>query len=329
MAEVKTAQKQARSEWHYHPDLPIGNNPLFEFPWSARKIIAYHRDYWLTLSEVSFFLILALAGWYFHQSIITTGSEFSFGFAAQIYLRNLLITIVVAGGLHYALYARKAQDKETKYIAAFLHRGGGKFTFGNQLYDNMFYSLASGVTIWSAYEAGLIWLLSTNKIATLSFADAPIWFTAILLVTGIWIAFHFYIVHRLLHWGVLYDWVHSLHHRNVNVGPWSGISMHPVEHILYFSSLLIHLVIPSHPIHIMFHGYMLALSAVIGHTGFHELLVGKSRRIALGHFHHQLHHRYFECNYGSVDFPMDVWFGTFHDGTSEAKNRLKKRFRSS
>ena len=25
MAEVKTAQRQARSEWHYHPDLPIGN----------------------------------------------------------------------------------------------------------------------------------------------------------------------------------------------------------------------------------------------------------------------------------------------------------------
>ena len=329
MAEMTTEQKKARSEWHYHPDLPIGNNPIFEYPWSARNIIAYHRDYWLTLSEVSFFLILALAGWYFHQSTITAGGEFSLGFAAQIYLRNLLITIVVAGGLHYALYARKAQDKETKYIAAFLHRGGGKFTFGSQLYDNIFYSLASGVTIWSAYEAGLIWLLSTNKMTTLSFGDAPIWFTSILFVTGIWIAFHFYIVHRLLHWGVLYDWVHSLHHRNVNVGPWSGISMHPIEHVLYFSSLLIHLVIPSHPIHIMFHGYMLALSAVIGHTGFHELLVGKSRRIALGHFHHQLHHRYFECNYGSVDFPMDVWFGTFHDGTVEAKNRLKKRFRSS
>ena len=327
MSQDETTQNAPRAEWHYHPDLPIGNNPLFEFPWSLRKIIAYHRDYWLTLSEVSFFLILALVGWQFHQATLSVPESFSFGFFGHIYARNLLITLIVAGGLHYALYRRKSQDSETKYIAAFLHRGGGKFTFGNQLYDNMFYSLASGVTIWSAYEAWLIWQLSSGQSASLSFSASPLLFGGILFVTGIWIAFHFYLVHRLLHWGILYDFVHSLHHRNVNVGPWSGISMHPIEHMLYFSSLLIHLVIPSHPLHVMFHGYMLALSAVIGHTGFHELLVGKSQRIALGHFHHQLHHRYFECNYGSVDFPMDVWFGTFHDGTQAAKQRLKSRFR--
>ena len=327
MSQEKMKEEAPRAEWHYHPDLPIGNNPLFEFPWSLRKIIAYHRDYWLTLSEVSFFLILALLGWQFHQATLSVPETLSFGFFGQIYARNLLITLIVAGGLHYTLYQRKSQDTETKYLAAFLHRGGGKFTFGNQLYDNMFYSLASGVTIWSAYEAWLIWYLSSGQGASLSFAASPLLFALILFATGIWIAFHFYLVHRLLHWGILYDLVHSLHHRNVNVGPWSGISMHPIEHMLYFSSLLIHVVIPSHPLHIMFHGYMLALSAVIGHTGFHELLVGKSQRIALGHFHHQLHHRYFECNYGSVDFPMDVWFGTFHDGTQAAKQRLKSRFR--
>ena len=46
---------------------------------------------------------------------------------------------------------------------------------------------------------------------------------------------------------------------------------------------------------------MLALSAVFGHTGFDALLVKNKRCLAIGHFHHQLHHRYFECNYGSVD----------------------------
>ena len=125
--------------------------------------------------------------------------------------------------------------------------------------------------------------------------------------------------------GPLYRHVHSLHHRNVNIGPWSGISMHPIEHVIYFSSMLIHLVVPSHPVLIMFHGYMLSLSAIFGHTGFHEMMIGNRARVAVGHFHHQLHHRYFECNYGSVDFPLDVWFGTFHDGTPEARRRLKSR----
>lgn len=328
MADTKRQDTTAKTEWHFHPDLPIGNNPLFEFPWSLSKIIEYHRDYWLTLSEVSFFLALSVAGWLVHQSSLSGVASISADWAIQVYGRNLIITVVVAGGLHYWLYHRRRQAQETKYIATFLHRGGGKFSFGNQLYDNMFYSLVSGVTIWSAYEIFLLWWLASGQTAPLLLSSSPLLFVGILALTGMWIAFHFYLVHRLLHWGVLYDWVHSLHHRNVNVGPWSGISMHPIEHILYFSSMLIHLIIPSHPIHIMFHGYMLALSAIIGHTGFHELLMGGSRRVALGHFHHQLHHRYFECNYGSVDFPMDVWFGTFHDGTEQARQRLKGRLRS-
>ena len=101
--------------------------------------------------------------------------------------------------------------------------------------------------------------------------------------------------------------------------------MDPVEHMICFISLLVHLLVPSHPVLVMFHGYMLALSAIFGHTGFHDLLLGKSQRMMVGHFHHQLHHRYFECNYGSVDFPLDAWFGTFHDGSAAARQRLKEK----
>mgnify|MGYP002064732690 CR=1 FL=1 len=45
-------------------------------------------------------------------------------------------------------------------------------------------------------------------------------------------------------------------------------------------------------------------------------------RLKLGTFHHQMHHRYFECNYGSLEIPWDKWFGTFHDGTVEANEKL-------
>ena len=325
MEEVKPS---SRREWHYHPEVPIRNNPLFAMPWRWRDIIAYHRDYWLTLSEVSFFLLLALAGYFAHHATLEGQDSLAFGWAVQVYLRNLCLTLLVAGGLHNALYHKRTQQDKQKYVAAFGHAGGGRFTFGKQLYDNMFYSLASGVTIWSAYEIGLHYARASGFAPSLSFTASPLLFVAIIGATGMWIAFHFYWGHRLLHWGTFYDLVHSLHHRNVNIGPWSGISMHPIEHVIYFSSLLIHLVIPSHPIHIMFHGYMLALSAIIGHAGFHALFIKGSPRAALGHFHHQLHHRYFECNYGSVDFPLDVWFGTFHDGTDEARQRLKSRLKS-
>jgi sterol desaturase/sphingolipid hydroxylase (fatty acid hydroxylase superfamily) len=49
----------------------------------------------------------------------------------------------------------------------------------------------------------------------------------------------FYFGHRLLHAKFLYKRFHALHHRNVEVGPWSGLAMHPVEHIIYFSTVVV------------------------------------------------------------------------------------------
>ena len=32
-------------------------------------------------------------------------------------------------------------------------------------------------------------------------------------------------------------------------------------------------------------------------------------------------------NYGDALIPLDKWFGTWHDGTKEADERMKERFR--
>ena len=331
------AQPEPRKEWNYAPELPIGNNPLFDWPLNIRAIFIYYRDSWLTLSEVSLFAILAIGGWWAHQAGLggvgglggvdgrggVAGLEW--GWAIQVWLRNLFLLVLFAGGFHWLLHHRQIQGTERKYVSRFGHRGGARFSFGSQLYDNMFWSLASGLSFWTAYEVGLFWAQARGFAPVISFAENPVWFIALFGLTGFWVAFHFYWGHRLLHVGPLYRYVHALHHRNVNVGPWSGISMHPVEHAIYFSSMLIHLVVPTHPMHVMFHGYMLALSAVFGHTGFHALLIRNRERLMLGHFHHQLHHRYFECNYGSVDFPLDKVFGTFHDGSEAARKQLRSR----
>jgi hypothetical protein len=57
--------------------------------------------------------------------------------------------------------------------------------------------------------------------------------------------------------------------------------------------------------------------------GFDGLLLAGKKRTQLGDFFHQLHHRYFECNYGTVEMPWDKWFGTFHDGSEEATVRTR------
>ncbi|MCL4676289.1 MAG: sterol desaturase family protein, partial [Pararhodobacter sp.] len=110
-----------------------------------------------------------------------------------------------------------------------------------------------------------------------------------------------------------------------NVGPWSGMSMHPVEHLIFLGSVLIHWLVPSHPVHILYHMQYLSLTAATTHTGYEALLMKDENRLKLGTFHHQMHHRYFECNYGSLEVPWDKLFGSFHDGTLEANERMKER----
>ena len=130
-----------------------------------------------------------------------------------------------------------------------------------------------------------------------------------------------------MHWPPLYKLAHALHHRNTNIGPWSGLSMHPVETAMFFSSILIHFLIMAHPVHVLFHLFHQALTAATSHTGFEGFEIKDKNRLHLGNFHHQMHHRYFECNYGNLEVPWDKVFGSFHDGTDESHERFQERRR--
>ena len=62
------------------------------------------------------------------------------------------------------------------------------------------------------------------------------------------------------------------------------------------------------------------------HSGFEDYVVKSKVKLPTGQFIHYLHHRYFECNYGSQMVPFDKWFGTLHDGTAEAHARMLERW---
>ena len=315
-------QPKSTREWNWHPDLPIEGSPLFA--WPPRPIQACKHLVQGTFFSVERLLFLALAvlTWLFLRAGLD-GGVLSFGFVVQTYVVNVILTLVVAGGLHLFFYRFARQGQHLKFDSTGLEPNHARFTFHDQTRDNMFWSLASGVTVWTAYELWVLWGFDGGVISILRFADHPVWFVLLFPLVLLWYSVHFFVVHRLLHTRALYRPVHSLHHRNVSTGPWSGISMHPIEHIMYFSSLLIHFVIPSHPIHLFFHMYWLSLGAATSHTGFDALVVKGKRVLAIGYFHHQLHHRYFRCNYGSDDVPLDDWTGSFHDGTRDATSRFR------
>ena len=322
---MSASKRSSRTFWNYTPEIPVAITPIFDWPPTPIKAIRWLASYWLAVSMVVTEMILAVVIYQFFQPSTVEMSQFAVGWIAQIWIRNVILMLLIAGGLHLYLHTFRKQGLTLKYEKRQLNRKGRAFTFNNQVYDNMFWTLASGVTFWTIYECLYFWAASNAYIPHNSFMGNPIWFVLAFILVPIWSSFHFYWVHRLLHWPPLYKLAHALHHRNVNVGPWSGISMHPVEHVIYFSSLAIHFVVATHPLHFLFHAYFQALGPVASHSGFEGLQIRGKNRMKLGEFFHTLHHRHFICNFGTVEMPWDRWFGSYYDGTPKSYDNMKRR----
>lgn len=51
----------------------------------------------------------------------------------------------------------------------------------------------------------------------------------------------------------MYKYIHSLHHRNTDIEPFSGLCMHPIEHLYYFSCLGPSFLVYTTPFAFMYH----------------------------------------------------------------------------
>ena len=308
-------QKPMNRNWHWQPPLPIPLSPIMDFPPKPLAWLRWIASYWLAIGAVTLEFALAWLVFATIQPAPEAMRELAPGWIANIWLRNIILLTLVAGGLHLWFYILKGQGKALKYDPRDLSRDNGKFWFRDQVKDNMFWSLASGVTVWTGFEVLYFWAAANGYAPGLEWRQNPVLFASLFVLIPIWSSFHFYVIHRILHWEPLYKLAHGLHHRNINIGPWSGISMHPVEHLMYFSSVLIHFLVPSHPAHVLFHFYVESLNPTFSHSGFEGVLFADKKRMEAGDFFHQLHHRHINCNYGTIEMPWDRLFGSFHDGT--------------
>jgi sterol desaturase/sphingolipid hydroxylase (fatty acid hydroxylase superfamily) len=322
-----TAEKEGfdKPVWNHHPELPVAHAPLFDWPPKPVSLLRWYAKSWISLSTSSCLVLLALTMWFWMQAPIARYQVFELSWLLENHICNLCLMILVAGGLHLYFYTFNKQGSNLKFDPRESDRNHERFTFNNQVLDNVFWTLVSGVTFWTAYEAAMLWAYANDTMPLLNWGDSPVWFVLLFPLLAMWHELHFYFVHRLLHWPPLYRIAHAVHHRNSDTGPWSGISMHPYEHFIYFTSLLIHLVLPTHPLHLLFHLYWVALAPAVSHSGYAGVLVKRQNRFATGSFFHQLHHRYFECNYATSSVPVDVWAGSFHDGTPQGDAYIRER----
>jgi sterol desaturase/sphingolipid hydroxylase (fatty acid hydroxylase superfamily) len=320
-------KRDARGEWQ-PPVLPKPS-PLFSLPWKPWEIIKYlfgPQGFFLPYNLI--YALLAVVAWLFFTPSLQRTAHFEVGWIAEIFLRDVVLLILVAGGLHLRLYITHGQGTKFKYTNKWLAKNDTKFLFGNQVFDNVFWNLTSGAFIWTAYEAVTLWAFSNGIIPYVDWRTHPVYCVLIMLAIPFLRQAHFYFAHRFTHWVPIYKASHYLHHKNINIGPWSGLTMHPIEHLIYFTGVLLHWVIPSHPLHAIFHLMHAGISPALGHAGFHKLVTTGERGLMADSYFHYLHHRFFTVNYGVESVPLDKWFGSFHDGSPQAHAAMLARRRS-
>lgn len=326
MDDLKFGTRDARG--HYSPNKVITYPPVFVWPLqplAALRWVFAWPGYFLLWNAV--YLIVGTIVWFCLSPPLDQMANPSLGWIAFIFLRNSTMVAAFFGAFHVRLYVQRKQGTDFKFNPRWPATNSKQFMFGNQTIDNMILTFASGVTIWTAFEVGILWLAANNYINVFSPAAHPIYFAAMILTVHLWRDLHFYLVHRLIHWAPLYRLAHRIHHKNTNPGPWSGLAMHPVEHLLYFSCALIYLVLPFHPLFAILSLVHAGLSPAPGHTGFDRVALDDDHGIETHSYAHYLHHKYFECNYADGVLPLDRWFGTFHDGTAAAQDRMKDRLK--
>ena len=324
MDEQDYGNRNRRGDWA--PNKPLEVGPLLDWPWSPMRVLRWLPSYFLPWNVL--FMAAGAVFWVWLTPSPESMQSLEAGWIAFILARNSALVLLLYGGLELRLYVKRRQGGRFKYNAKFPADQPSKiFFFGSQNIDNALRTFGSGLPIWTAYEVMLLWAWANGFGPWATFGDSMWWLVGFGLVLPLFHEFHFYSIHRLIHIPALYRRVHSVHHNSVNPSPWSSLSMHPVEHLLYWSGTLVHVLIPSHPLLVLYHLQISGTGAVIGHVGFDKIETGKEGAVDTHAFAHYLHHKYFEVNYADGMLPIDKWMGTWHDGTVEAQNRMMARIK--
>ncbi len=323
MDDLAYGTRNKRGDWQ--PKEALEGSPLFRLPPRPLDVLKWLPGYFLPWN--AFYFGLAALFWFWLTPGFDTLKTLDWRWILAIFARNALAVFLCYGALDLRLYIQRAQGTRFKYNGRFPQdQTNDAFIRGSQTLDGMIRTYATGVPVWTAYEVLALWLFANGYAPMASFAEHPVWLIAIGVLLPILHEAHFYAVHRLIHVPVLYRHIHSVHHNSVNPSPWSSLAMHPVEHILYFSGCLIHLVILSHPLLALYHLSVAGFGAVGGHIGFDRIETGRDNAVVTHSFDHYLHHKYFEVNYAGGNIPFDRWFGTWHDGTAEGDRLMKVRW---
>ena len=118
----------------YEPPVPITPPPIYAWPPRPLAIVRWFVGR-LLYPWVGTYLVLSLIIWKWLLPPEDQMATLQANWILQIWIRNLAVLTLVAGGLHWTLYARRRQGDAYKFNRRWPVKGR-KYLFGNQVKDN-------------------------------------------------------------------------------------------------------------------------------------------------------------------------------------------------
>lgn len=201
--------RDSRGEWK--PDNKPVPGPLFRWPLKPLEILKYLFGYGGLLWRYNALYVgIAVVSWFFLTPGLSRLASFAPGWIALLNLRNAGWLILIAGGLHVRLYIKRAQGTKYKYSNKWPAKDDKKFLFKSQTKDNPFWSLVSGCTVRTGYEALTLWAYANDLLPYADWRSGPGYFVLVTIGILFFRQIHFYWIHRFTHWKPLYRAVHYL-----------------------------------------------------------------------------------------------------------------------
>ena len=156
MSESRFGSEDARGHWV--PEKPISYGPPSPGHRSRRALVKWFFGFpgYLLPWNVPYAL-LAIFIWVYLTPPLEHFQTLSLSWFAVILARNSCLPSLSTGRGICGSMSGGSRTPSFKYNRKWPDENAERFTFNNQTYDNMFWTLASGVPIWTCYEVLLLW----------------------------------------------------------------------------------------------------------------------------------------------------------------------------